>query len=189
MRIELVGGLGVGKSTLAETFRKRGCIVVSEDISANPFLEGCYKDLPNYELPSQIWFVQEKFRELLENQGNAGITVYDQSLMNTRAYINSYLKDNEEREVMYSYMDLIENRMGYADVYLYLDLSVEKQYARIKYRNRKMEQGVKRELLEKIKQEIEFYTSTYPNVIRYDIENIGIDDYKDIVQDVLSRQR
>ena len=81
MRIELVGGLGVGKTTIAKEFERQGCTIVTEKIEDNWFLEGCYQGLQDYEFPSQLWFIQTKFKELLDNKDNEKPTVYDQSLL------------------------------------------------------------------------------------------------------------
>jgi deoxyadenosine/deoxycytidine kinase len=180
MRIELVGGLGVGKTTLANAFERKGAKIVTENIAQNDFLQGCYEGKSDYEFPSQLWFIQTKFKELLDHRNSDKVTVYDQSLLNTRAYVDTYLSDREERAVMHKYMDIIDRRMGKADLYIYLKCSPEEELRRIHNRGRDIEKDVTIEQLKLLSSRLERWLPTVSNLEIINVENMPIEKYEDI---------
>jgi deoxyadenosine/deoxycytidine kinase len=60
MRIEIAGALGVGKSTLSDALEARGCHVVREDVTGNPYLELQTSDPKRYAFLAQQRFIEDK---------------------------------------------------------------------------------------------------------------------------------
>ena len=85
MRIELVGGLGIGKSTLCKALDKIGFNCIYENLNTNPFLADCFKDPVNFRFPSQMWFALSKFHEIKKFERMDKINVLDQAVLNIRA--------------------------------------------------------------------------------------------------------
>lgn len=64
MRIELIGGMGIGKTTLCNVLSEIGFHCILEDLGENPFLAKMYKDEEGFRFPSQMWFILSKYAEL-----------------------------------------------------------------------------------------------------------------------------
>lgn len=63
--IEILGRIGVGKSTLATGLgRKLGMVHIEENFPLNPFLKRFYDDPVRWSFHSQVWFLQKKITQL-----------------------------------------------------------------------------------------------------------------------------
>lgn len=144
MRIELVGGLGVGKSTLCQALEKVGFNCIYENLSTNPFLADCFVDPVNFRFPSQMWFVLSKFHEIKKFEKPGCVNVLDQGVLNVRAYTNMLFRDEDPEAlgVIDQCFDYLDGRLGKPDLYINLQCSPEAQMKRIRGRNRDHEKGV-----------------------------------------------
>lgn len=144
MRIELVGGLGVGKSTLCNALDKIGFHCIYETLETNPFLADCFADPQNFRFSSQMWFALSKFHEVLKSGGNSRLNVLDQSVLNVKAYTNILFRDEDARALgiindCFAYLD---EKAGTADVLVNLICSPQEQLRRIRARSRSFEANV-----------------------------------------------
>lgn len=142
MRIEIIGGMGVGKTTLCNTLTALGFRCVNENLGQNPYLDLAYKNPESYGLYSQLTFYLGNFFSLKENTIADDITVFDYSVVTDRAYATMFL-DDQERDLALQAIDCLEAKEGRADLYLYLTCSPEVQMQRIRMRNRDHEKGVR----------------------------------------------
>ncbi len=144
MRIELVGGLGVGKSTLCNALDKIGFRCLYETLDTNPFLADCYADPVNFRFSSQMWFVLSKFHEILKSRSDDGIHVLDQSVLNVRAYTNILFRneDGKAHEIIDQCFAYLGEKAGPPDLLINLQCSPAEQLRRIKMRGRSFELGV-----------------------------------------------
>src|SRR5260370_17073756 len=61
------GPIGCGKTSLAERLAQRlGAATLLEDSKANPFLARFYRDMRRYALPTQLFFLFQRVRQLEE---------------------------------------------------------------------------------------------------------------------------
>lgn len=144
MRIELVGGLGVGKSTLCNALDKIGFNSIYETLQTNPFLADCFVDPENFRFPSQMWFALSKFQEIRKFERGDRINVLDQSVLNVRAYTNLLFGDQDAQalKIINDCFTYLEARLGPPDLLINLACSPEEQLRRIRLRNRPHEQNV-----------------------------------------------
>lgn len=141
MRIEIIGGMGVGKTTLCNTLTALGFRCINENLGQNPYLDLAYQNPESYGLYSQLTFYLGNFFSLKENTVEGDITVFDYSVVTDRAYATMFLND-QERDLALQAIDCLEVKEGRADLYLYLTCSPEVQMQRIRTRNRDHEKGV-----------------------------------------------
>lgn len=156
MRIELVGGLGVGKSTLCDALERIGFNAIYEVLNTNPFLSDCFRDPENFRFPSQMYFALSKFHEIKKFERNDRINVLDQSILNVRAYTNMLFRDQdpEALELLNGTFDYFESRLGKSDLLINLQCSPMEQLKRIRGRNRGHEQSVQLDYITDLQHEI-----------------------------------
>lgn len=158
MRIELVGGMGIGKTTLCNVLSEIGYNCILEDLGENPFLAKMYDDPDGFRFPSQMWFILSKYAELQAELKSNEINVIDQSVLNVRAYTNLLFKGNKhvkEWALINGLFDYIEDKFGVPDMQIYLKATPEVQMKRIHARNRDYELDVDLKYLTDLKNEIE----------------------------------
>lgn len=156
MRIELVGGLGIGKSTLCKALDKIGFNSIYENLNTNPFLADCFKDPANFRFPSQMWFALSKFHEIKKFERTDKINVLDQSVLNVRAYTNMLFRDEdpEALHIINQCFDHLEGKLGKPDLLINLKCSPQEQLRRIRGRNRDHEKSVQLDYITALQQEI-----------------------------------
>lgn len=158
MRIELVGGMGIGKTTLCNVLSNIGYNCILEDLGENPFLAKMYDDPDGFRFPSQMWFILSKYAELQAELKSNEINVIDQSVLNVRAYTNLLFrgkKQEKEWGLIEGMFDYIDDKFGVPDLQIYLKASPEIQMKRIHTRNRDYELDVDLKYLIDLKNEIE----------------------------------
>lgn len=156
MRIELVGGLGIGKSTLCKALDKIGFNSIYENLNTNPFLADCFRDPANFRFPSQMWFALSKFHEIKKFERSDRINVLDQSVLNVRAYTNMLFKDADADalNIINQCFDYLEGKLGKPDLLINLKCSPLEQLRRIRGRNRNHEKAVALEYITDLQQEM-----------------------------------
>ena len=144
MRVELVGGLGIGKSTLCRNLEIIGFNCIYENLKTNPFLDDCFKNPADYRFPSQMWFALTKFYEIKKFEQPELINVLDQALLNVRAYTKMLFRqeDWEALHIFNQCFDYLEGQLGSPDLLIYLKCSPAEQIRRIRARDRDHEKGV-----------------------------------------------
>jgi deoxyguanosine kinase len=184
MRIELVGGMGIGKTTLCNVLSEIGYHCILEDLGENPFLAKMYKDEAGFRFPSQMWFILSKYAELQAELKSNEINVIDQAILNIKAYTNLLFKNNPDKKavaLMDGLFDYIEDKFEKPDLLIYLKASPDIQMKRIHARNRDYELDVDLDYLTNLKAEIETLIhherSQGQNVIEIDTDNIFLSEH------------
>jgi deoxyguanosine kinase len=193
MRIELVGGMGIGKTTLCNVLSEVGYHCILEDLGENPFLAKMYKDEEGFRFPSQMWFILSKYAELQAELKSNEINVIDQAILNIKAYTNLLFKNNPDKKaiaLMDGLFDYIEDKFEKPDLLIYLKASPEIQMKRIHARNRDYELDVDLGYLTNLKIEIEdlieVEKSQGQNVIEIDTDNIFLSEHHLFARDLAS---
>lgn len=144
MRIELVGGLGIGKSTLCKALEKVGFNCIYENLKTNPFLDDCFVKPQDFRFPSQMWFVLSKFHEIKKFEKPGRMNVLDQSALNVMAYTRMLFKDEDPAamEIINQCFGYMEKQTGKPNLLINLQCSPQEQMRRIRGRNRAHEKTV-----------------------------------------------
>lgn len=141
MRVEIIGGMGVGKTTLCNTLTGLGFRCINENLGQNQYLDLAYKNPESYGLYSQLTFYLGNFFTFKQNNVANDVAVFDYSVVTDRAYATLFLNERE-RALAIQAIDCLEEKEGRAELYLYLTCTPEIQLQRIRSRNRDHEKGV-----------------------------------------------
>lgn len=154
MRIELIGGMGAGKTTLCRSLERIGLQCVYQSPRKNPFLDLSYKDPRRFAFYSQISFITGNFHTASRFRDWDGITFLDFSTINDRAYASMFLR-GEGRLLAQQMIDYLEEKEGRAELYLHLTCPLETQARRIRRRKRPHENRVGPKFLAKLNAHID----------------------------------
>ena len=156
MHIAVAGNIGSGKSTLTRMLaRHYGWEARFEAVDHNPYLEDYYRDIHRWSFNLEVYFLKERFRDLIEIAKADHTIVQDRSIFegvyvfmqNNKAMGNLSDRDYE------TYMELFEQMMSvvhYPDLMVYLRASVPHLVGNIQKRGREYEQTMKLEYLENL---------------------------------------
>ena len=179
MHIAVAGNIGSGKSTLTRMLaRHYGWEARFEAVDHNPYLEDYYRDIHRWSFNLEVYFLKERFRDLIEIAKADHTIVQDRSIFegvyvfmqNNKAMGNLSDRDYE------TYMELFEQMMSvvhYPDLMIYLRASVPHLVGNIQKRGREYEQTMKLEYLENLNRRYdEFIYKMYKGKVMV----IGIDE-------------
>ena len=167
MHIAIVGNIGAGKTTLAELLAKSyGWEPLYEAVDNNPYLEDFYNDMKRWSFNLQIYFLNSRYRQLIDLQkSNRNVvqdrTIYedafifaenlhDMGLMTTRDYEN--------------YRAIFDNMTSYIkppELLVYLKASVPTLVNNIQRRGREYETGIRLDYLSKLNEKYQKWISGY----------------------------
>lgn len=180
MHIAVAGNIGSGKTTLVNMLSKHyGWKPQFEAVVSNPYLDDYYKDIQRWSFNMEVFFLKERFRNLLEiSQSNTTI-IQDRSIYEG-VYVfmaNNFKMGNLDERDYTTYMELFEQMtdvVKYPDLMIYLRSSVPHLVKNIQKRGRDYEQQIPLEYLENLNELYEeFIFKNYGGkVMTIDVDNI-----------------
>ena len=156
MHIAIAGNIGSGKSTLTALLAKHyGWEARYEAVDHNPYLEDYYRDIHRWSFNLEVYFLKERFRDLLAINEARHTIVQDRTIYegvyvfmeNNRDMGNLSARDYE------TYMELFEQMTSLVrtpDLMIYLRASVPHLVGNIQKRGRNYEQTIQLEYLENL---------------------------------------
>ena len=146
MHIAIAGNIGSGKTTLTTMLAKRyGWKPRFESVDYNPYLEDYYQDIKRWSFPMEVFFLKERFKDLLEISRSDESVVQDRSIYEG-VYVfteNNYAMGNLDDRDYETYMELFEDMtdaVQFPDLMIYLRASVSHLVSNIEKRGREYEQ-------------------------------------------------
>lgn len=153
MHIGIAGNIGSGKTTLTRMLADRyGWIPKYEAVSFNPYLEDYYKDIPRWSFNLEVFFLEQRFKDLMEIAASKDVIIQDRTIFEG-VYIfvrNNYDQGNLSTRDFETYMglfDLMVRMVKLPDLLIYLRCSVPHLVAQIQKRGRGYEQSMSLEYL------------------------------------------
>ena len=166
MHIVVAGNIGSGKSTLTAMLAKHyGWEARYEAVANNPYLEDYYRDIQRWSFNLEVFFLKERFRDLIDIAHSDHTIVQDRSIFegvyvfmaNNKAMGNLSDRDYE------TYMELFEQMMEvvhYPDLMIYLRASVAHLVGNIQKRGRDYEQQMQLDYLENLNRRYDDFIQT-----------------------------
>lgn len=180
MHIAIAGNIGSGKTTLTTMLAKRyGWKPRFESVDYNPYLEDYYKDIKRWSFPMEVFFLKERFKDLLEISRSDESVVQDRSIYEG-VYVfteNNYAMGNLDNRDYETYMELFEDMtdaVQFPDLMIYLRASVSHLVSNIEKRGREYEQKMPLDYLENLnKRYEEFIKEKYKGrILTIDVDNL-----------------
>ena len=156
MHIAVAGNIGSGKSTLTKMLAKHyGWEPRFEAVDRNPYLEDYYRDIHRWSFNLEIYFLKERFRDLIAISQSEHTIIQDRTIFegvyvfmeNNRSMCN--LSDRDYA----TYMELFEQMISMVrlpDLLIYLRASVPHLVNNIQQRGRDYEQSMQLEYLQNL---------------------------------------
>ena len=180
MHIVIAGNIGSGKSTLTQMLAKHyGWEPRYETVAENPYLEDYYRDLHRWSFNMEVFFLKERFRDLIDIAHADHTIIQDRSIFegvyvfmaNNKAMGNLSDRDYE------TFMELFDQMMTVVhvpDLMIYLRASVAHLVGNIQKRGRNYEQQIQLEYLENLNRRYDdFIKNKYPGrVITIEKDNL-----------------
>ena len=166
--IVIAGNIGSGKSTLTQMLaRHYGWEARYETVVGNPYLEDYYRDLQRWSFNLEVFFLKERFRDLIDIEHAQHTVIQDRSIFEG-VYVfmaNNKAMGNLSDRDYNTYMELFEQMLSVAklpDLMIYLRASVAHLVGNIQKRRRDYEQTMQLEYLENLNNRYEdFITKQY----------------------------
>lgn len=153
MHIAVAGNIGSGKTTLTRMLaRHYGWQPRFEAVDYNPYLEDYYKDIPRWSFALEVYFLKQRFRDLLEIARSTDTIIQDRSIYEG-VYVftaNNKEQGNLSDRDFETYMELFEQMteaVRYPQLMIYLKASLPHLVANIQKRGRDYEQSIPLEYL------------------------------------------
>ena len=199
VHIAVSGNIGAGKTTLTQMLSKHyGWEMRLEPVVINPYLEDYYKDIKRWSFALEVYFLKERFRDILDIAHTNKTIIQDRSIFEG-VYVfveNNYRQGNLSETDFHTYMelfDLMTDITKFPDLMIYLRKSVPELVRQIQKRGRDYEQTIQLDYLEGLNNRYEdFIFNKYKGEVLV-IESDGMDfehnpdDFRKIVDKIDAR--
>ncbi len=167
MHIGIAGNIGSGKTTLTTMLAEHyGWIPKFESVTYNPYLEDYYKDIQRWSLNLEVYFLAQRFQDVLDIAASDKTIVQDRTIFEG-VYVfavNNYEQGNLSERDFNTYMDLFQLMTSLSkapDLLIYLKSSVPHLFSQIYKRGREYEQSISLEYLSGLNDRYEQWISQY----------------------------
>lgn len=167
MHIAIVGNIGAGKTTLTSLLAKHLNMEPQfEAVENNPYLEDFYSDMKRWSFNLQIFFLNSRFRHIVELQKRDANIVQDRTIYED-AYI--FAENLHDMGLMTTrdfenYSNIFESILSFVrppDLLVYLKASVPTLVHNIQLRGREYEAGIRIDYLTKLNEKYQKWISGY----------------------------
>lgn len=167
MHIAVAGNIGCGKTTLTRLLAKRyGWTPRYEPVDNNPYLEDFYGDMSRWSFNLQIYFLNKRFREVVEISKSEETIIQDRTIFEDAQIFapnlhgQGYMSDRD----FANYSDLFSLMMslvGLPDLMIYIRSTIPNLIAQIEKRGRDYEQSIRIDYLTGLNNRYEEWIRNY----------------------------
>lgn len=183
MHIAIAGNIGSGKTTLTTMLAKHyGWEAKFEAVDYNPYLDDYYKDIPRWSFCLEVYFLKQRFRDLLEISQETKTIIQDRSIYEGVYVFTANNKEmgnlsNRDFETYMELFELMTQVVKYPDLMIYLKSTVPHLVKNIQKRGRDYEQTMPLEYLDNLnKRYDQFIFEKYKGkVLVIDVDDIDFE--------------
>ena len=194
MHIAIAGNIGCGKTTLTRMLAEHyGWQPRYESVSDNPYLEDIYADMERWSFNLQIYFLNRRFKEVVEISQTDDIIVQDRTIFEDACIFAPNLHDQgmmSDRDFN-NYKDLFDLMMSLVklpDLMIYIRSSISTLVSQIQKRGREYEQTMRLDYLQGLERRYEEWIKTYEGrLLVIDGDNCKFGDNPEHFDQVINR--
>jgi deoxyadenosine/deoxycytidine kinase len=167
MHIAIVGNIGAGKTTLTKLLAQHLNFEPQfEAVDNNPYLEDFYGDMKRWAFNLQIFFLNSRFRHIVEQQAKGTNMIQDRTIYED-AYIfaeNLYDMGLMSARDFDNYSSIFQSIIHYIkppDLLIYLKASVPTLVNNIQKRGRDYESAIRLDYLSKLNDKYDKWINNY----------------------------
>ncbi|MFB0973755.1 MAG: deoxynucleoside kinase [Bacteroidales bacterium] len=167
MHIAIAGNIGSGKTTLTRMLSQQyGWTPKYESVDYNPYLSDFYNDMARWSFNIQIYFLNKRFKDVVDISKNTGIVVQDRTIYedarifapNLHAMGLMTSRDYDNYQELFS---LMLSLVKAPDLLIYLRSSIPNLVAQIQKRGREYEAGIRIDYLKGLNDLYENWINNY----------------------------
>ncbi len=154
MHIGVAGNIGCGKTTLTRMLSEYyKWIPRYESVTYNPYLEDYYSDIPRWSFALEVYFLKQRFKDVLEIAKSSDTIIQDRTIMEgVEIFVaNNHRMGNLSDVDFQTYMELFDLMMSLVkepDLLIYIRSSISHLVSQIQKRGREYEQSISIEYLQ-----------------------------------------
>ena len=194
MHIAIAGNIGCGKRTLTRMLAEHyGWLPRYESVCDNPYLEDFYADMERWSFNLQIYFLNRRFKEVVEISQTDDIIVQDRTIFEDACIFAPNLHDQgmmSDRDFN-NYKDLFDLMMSLVklpDLMIYIRSSISTLVSQIQKRGREYEQTMRLDYLQGLERRYEEWIKTYEGrLLVIDGDNCKFGDNPEHFDQVINR--
>ncbi|MDY5969905.1 MAG: deoxynucleoside kinase [Bacteroidales bacterium] len=184
MHIAIAGNIGSGKTTLTKMLaRHYGYSALFESTEGNPYLISFYEDMRRWSFNLQIYFLYQRFKQLLDIKQSETDVVQDRTLYED-AYIfapnlhTMGLLNSRDYDTYLHLFELLCSFVRPPDMLIYLRGEVPTLVKQIQKRGREYENTIRLDYLSSLNERYEEWTQKYDlgKMLVVDIEKYNFAD-------------
>ena len=195
MHIVIAGNIGSGKTTLTRMLAHHyGWEPRMESVVNNPYLSDYYQDMKRCALNLEVFFLKERFRDILAIEQSKKTIIQDRSIFEG-VYIfaaNNHDMGNMSDRDFDTYMGLFKSMMmviNQPDLLIYLRATVDHLVDNVHKRGRGYEQNMRLDYLSNLNERYDKFVNSYKGTkLVIDVNNIDFvrsrQDFADIVDKI-----
>jgi deoxyadenosine/deoxycytidine kinase len=151
--IGIAGNMGVGKTSLVQLLSKEFNWKSNyESVDNNPYLSDFYGDMKKYSFPLQIYFLHDRFNQVLEIKNSKQTviqdrTIYEDAFIFAKSLHKMNLMSNRDYENYLKLFQTMAEIITPPDLIIYLKSDIPKIVHQIKKRGREYENEIDVEYL------------------------------------------
>lgn len=186
--IAIAGNIGAGKTTLCELLSNHFDWEVNyESTDDNPYLEDFYEDMSRWSFNLQIYFLNNRYRQILDIQKGDKTVIQDRSIYEDAYIFAPNLHDMglmAERDFR-NYFDLFKlmsSQVNPPDLLIYLKADIPTLVDHIQSRGRDYETSMSIDYLKSLNEKYESWINNYEegNLLTLEVKTL---DYKNSIDD------
>jgi deoxyadenosine/deoxycytidine kinase len=167
MHVAIAGNIGSGKTTLTTLLAKHYKWQPHfEEVDDNPYLIDFYKDMQRWSFNLQVFFLKQRFRQLmdLEKSGKKIVqdrTIYEDAHIFAPNLHSMGLMTTRDYENYFDLFSIMDEFIKAPDLLIYLRASVPVLVQNIQKRGREYEEAIRLDYLTRLNERYEAWISTY----------------------------